>query len=77
MKSSGDVLFDDAEIKSLNQLIDNSVNEFIELDLVFRILGAIAVGIDAVILSTLDIKNSLSLFTCCSLFSYFGSCSKF
>ena len=56
MVSSGDVLFDDATIKALKGLIDNSVKEFIELTSVFRTSGPI-MGIETIILSTLDIKK--------------------
>ena len=73
MMSSGDVLFDDAEIKSLTFLIENSVNEFIELTSVFRISGPIAVGIDAIIISSLDIKNLLKLFASCFCLHFSGA----
>ena len=74
---SGDVLFDDAEIKSRNRLIDNSANELIELASAFKISRPIAVGIDAILVSTLDTNNSLKSLACCFLFSYFGSCSTY
>ena len=73
MKSSGDVLFDDAEIKSLNWFIDKSVNEIFELTSVFRISGTIAVGIDAIIFFCLDIKNSSKLFAICFCFHFSGA----
>ena len=57
---SGDVLFDDAEIKSVNWLIDNSVNELIELTSAFGISGLIAVGIDAIMVSILEKKTRWS-----------------
>ena len=46
MMSGGDVLFDDTKIKSLNWLIDNAMNEFIEFT--FRISEPIAVENDAI-----------------------------
>ena len=57
-----------------NWLIDNCVNELIELTSVCRNSGPIAVGIDAIILSSLDIKNSLESLDSCFLFSCFGRC---
>ena len=62
MMSSGEIHFDDAEVKSLYQLIDSSEKEFIGLPSAFRISRPIPKRIDAIIVSNFDVKNLLNSF---------------
>ena len=71
--SSGEVHFDDSEVKSLYQLIESSEKEFIGLTSAFRISRPIPKGIDAIIVSTLYTKTLLKSFASYFFFHISGA----